>query len=47
MNILEEFWHGNIEPAEYDTSSSKELFHLTSDTDNIQCLVDLSYADSI
>ena len=24
MNILEEFWYGNIEPAEYDTASSKE-----------------------
>lgn len=24
MNMLEEFWYGNIEPAEYDTSSSKE-----------------------
>ena len=24
MNILEEFWYGNIEPAEYDTSPSKE-----------------------
>lgn len=24
MNILEELWYGNIEPAEYDTSSSKE-----------------------
>ena len=24
MNILEEFWYGNIEPTEYDTSSSKE-----------------------
>ena len=24
MNILEEFWYGNIEPVEYDTSSSKE-----------------------
>ena len=24
MNFLEEFWYGNIEPAEYDTSSSKE-----------------------
>ena len=24
MNILEEFWYGNIEPAEYDTSSGKE-----------------------
>jgi hypothetical protein len=24
MNILEELWYGNIEPAEYDTSPSKE-----------------------
>ena len=24
MNILEEFWYGNIEPAEYDASPSKE-----------------------
>ena len=24
MNILEEFWYGNIEPAEYDVSLSKE-----------------------
>ena len=24
MNILEEFWYGNIEPAEYDPSSGKE-----------------------
>ena len=24
MRILEEFWHGNIEPTEYDTSSYKE-----------------------
>ena len=24
MNILEELWYGNIEPAEYDISSSKE-----------------------
>ena len=24
MNILEEFWYGNIESAEYDTSPSKE-----------------------
>ena len=24
MNFLEEFWYGNIEPAEYDTSPSKE-----------------------
>ena len=24
MNILEEFWYGNIEPAEYDISHSKE-----------------------
>ena len=24
MRILEEFWYGNIEPTEYDTSSYKE-----------------------
>ena len=33
MNILEEFWYGNIEPAEYDISSSneyKELLQLIS-----------------
>jgi len=24
MNILEELWYGNIEPAEYDMSPSKE-----------------------
>lgn len=24
MKILEEFWFGNIEPTEYDTSSCKE-----------------------
>ena len=28
MNILEEFWYGNIEPAEYDISSGKELLQL-------------------
>ena len=24
MRILEEFWYGNIEPTEYDTSASKK-----------------------
>ena len=24
MNILEEFWYGNIEPAEYEPASNKE-----------------------
>lgn len=24
MKLLEEFWYGNIEPTEYDTSSSRE-----------------------
>ena len=24
MKILEEFWYGNIEPAEYDISPGKE-----------------------
>lgn len=28
MNILEEFWYGNIEPAEYDISSGKEYKEL-------------------
>lgn len=28
MDILEEFWYGNIEPAEYDISSSKEYKEL-------------------
>ena len=28
MSILEEFWYGNIEPAEYDTSSGKEYKEL-------------------
>ena len=33
MSILEEFWYGNIEPTEYDTSSKeeyKELLQLIS-----------------
>ena len=28
MRILEEFWYGNIEPTEYDTSPSMKLHHL-------------------
>lgn len=24
MRILEEFWYGNIEPAEYDTTACRE-----------------------
>ena len=24
MKVLEEFWYGNLEPAEYDTNTSKE-----------------------
>lgn len=33
MSILEEFWYGNLDPAEYDASSSeeyKELLQLIS-----------------
>ena len=33
MSILEELWYGNVEPAEYDASPSKEykeLLHLIS-----------------
>jgi len=32
-NVLEEFWYGNLEPTEYDSSPSpeyKELLHLIS-----------------
>ena len=28
MKVLEEFWYGNIEPAEYDASPSKEYKEL-------------------
>ena len=33
MSVLEEFWYGNLDPAEYDTSPSeeyKELLQLIS-----------------
>lgn len=33
MNVLEELWYGNLEPSEFDSSSSKEykeLLHLVS-----------------
>ena len=28
MNILEEFWYGNLDPAEYDANPSKEYNEL-------------------
>ena len=28
MKILEEFWYGNIEPTEYDTTPTKEYKEL-------------------
>ena len=28
MNILEEFWYGNLDPAEYDAASSPEYKEL-------------------
>ena len=28
MNILEEFWYGNLDPAEYDASPSEEYTHI-------------------
>ncbi len=28
MNILEEFWYGSLDPAEYDANSSKEYKEL-------------------
>ena len=33
MNVLEKLWYGNLEPSEFDSSSSKEykeLLHLVS-----------------
>ena len=33
MGILEDFWYGNIEPSEFDTSPSpeyREILHLIS-----------------
>ena len=35
MNILEEFWYGNIEPAEYDISPSKELQLISRNEDKL------------
>ena len=37
MNILEEFWYGNIEPSEYDASPCreyKEILQLISRNEN-------------
>ena len=28
MNVLEEFWYGNLDPAEYDANTSKEYKEL-------------------
>ena len=28
MNVLEEFWYGNLDPAEYDASPSEEYKEL-------------------
>ena len=28
MNVLEEFWYGNLDPAEYDASPSKDYKEL-------------------
>ena len=39
MGILEDFWHGNIEPAEFDTSPSPEykeiLLLISRNEDNL------------
>ena len=45
MRILEEFWYGNIEPTEYDTSSCKEYKKLTL-TDEQKALFE-KYADCV
>ena len=57
-NILEEFWYGNLEPAEHDTSSSledKELLQLISRNEdkllatmtNVQKELCTRYADCV
>lgn len=28
MNVLEEFWYGNLDPAEYDANPSEEYKEL-------------------
>ena len=28
MNVLEEFWYGNLDPAEYDSGATKEYKEL-------------------
>ena len=28
MNILEEFWYGNVDPSEYDTTNDEEYMKL-------------------
>lgn len=36
MRILEEFWYGNIEPTEYDTSSCKEYKMICRNEEKLQ-----------
>ena len=40
MSVLEDFWYGNIEPSEHDTSSAKEykeaLLHISRNEENLQ-----------
>lgn len=42
MRILEEFWCGNIEPTEYDTSSNKEYKKLQNHVHRLRPYVSLS-----
>ncbi len=41
MKILEEFWYGNIEPTDYDTSSCKEYKKLHFLQRRPACMVSL------
>ena len=34
MNVLEEFWYGNLDPSEYDANTSKEYKELATMTDD-------------
>ena len=44
MSVLEDFWYGNIEPSEYDTSSAKEYKDTLTDA---QRKLFAQYLDSV
>ena len=46
MKILEEFWYGNIDPAEYDSNASKEykevLRLISCNEEKLQAIMQIS-----